>query len=68
MRVRVSRSALPAHLRHGDIYPAPATCPKTVQRTNGKGKVLKNQGGVKGKRAGKRNRGVGHFTGYVRPG
>ena len=60
VRIRVSRSALPAHLRHGDIYPAPARCPSTVQRTNGKGKVL-------GARKAKKNRGVGHFTGY-RPG
>jgi hypothetical protein len=48
VKIRISKSALPAHLKHGDIYPAPRSCPTKVVKTNGKGKVL----------------GAGHFTGY----
>lgn len=40
-RITVSKSALKAHLRHGDILAGPGACPSTVQRTDGKGHIVK---------------------------
>ena len=50
-KIRVSTNALKAHLRHGDILAGAGACPSTVQRTDGKGHVLKVK--VKGKSKGK---------------
>gem|GEM_PF-7029544 len=40
VRIRVLKSALRAHLRHGDILPGSKPCPTTVKKTDGKGHVL----------------------------
>jgi len=40
VRIRVFKSDLPAHLRHGDILPGSKPCPTTVKKTDGKGHVL----------------------------
>jgi hypothetical protein len=56
VRIRVSQSALPAHLRHGDIlHPGSGPCPSTVKKTDGKGHVL----GVSKERHGARPSRVG---------
>ena len=55
VRIRVAKSALPAHLRHGDILPGSGPCPSTVKRTDGKGHVL----GVSKQRHGARPSRVG---------
>ena len=55
MRIRVAKSALPPHLRHGDILPGSGPCPTTVKKTDGKGHVL----GVKKERHGARPGRVG---------
>jgi hypothetical protein len=63
VKIQVSRSALPAHLRHGDVLVARgASCPAHVVPTNGKGKIVKpkkkKKSGVKGAHVV-----VKHFTG-----
>jgi hypothetical protein len=62
VKIRVSRSALPAHLRHGDILiAAGGSCPTHVVKTNGNGKIVKSKkkkAGVKGAHVT-----VHHFTG-----
>jgi hypothetical protein len=40
VRIRVAKSALAPHLRHGDILPGSGPCPTTLKRTDKKGHVL----------------------------
>jgi hypothetical protein len=52
-RITVSKNALKAHLRHGDILAGAGACPSTVQRTDGKGHIVKIKVKTKGKGKGK---------------
>ena len=42
-RITVSKNALKAHLRHGDILAGAGACPSTVQRTDLKGHIVKTK-------------------------
>ena len=42
-KITVSKNALKAHLRHGDILAGAGACPSTVQRTDLKGHIVKTK-------------------------
>jgi hypothetical protein len=62
--IRVSRNAVPAHLRHGDVYPTAGKCPKTLAAAHKKGKHHAKHNGASSKSKGKSgNKGSEHGNG-----